>query len=378
MKDKKKVLILGPAYPFRGGIADTQNYLAQNLKNLGHEVVVFTFKTQYPKLLFPGKTQFSNESPPLRVNIKRKIHSFNPLNWRRVASSINQENPDVVIFRYWTPFLAPCWYGIGLNLNKAIKKIGLVDNWIPHETRPWDKTLTQLFSSQMDGFATLSEAVGNQIKADLPKRPVWKGFHPIADQLPPPLSKEKARDDLGWPKDKKIILFFGLIRKYKGLDLLIEAFSNPPLKDSDVILAIVGEAYESQDKYVQLIQKLNLKERVICDFNYANTEKTSRVFCAADVVAQTYISATQSGVTPLAYHYQTPLLVSDIPGLKKPILDDQTGKISEIDPEKIAEHLVSMLDDKTLLGFESAYLKVNNQYSWKAFGKALIDFMSQL
>ena len=256
MKDKKKVLILGPAYPFRGGIADTQNYLAQNLKNLGHEVVVFTFKTQYPKLLFPGKTQFSNESPPLRVNIKRKIHSFNPLNWRRVASSINQENPDVVIFRYWTPFLAPCWYGIGLNLNKAIKKIGLVDNWIPHETRPWDKTLTQLFSSQMDGFATLSEAVGNQIKADLPKRPVWKGFHPIADQLPPPLSKEKARDDLGWPKDKKIVLFFGLIRKYKGLDLLIEAFSNPPLKDSDVILVIVGEAYESQDKYVQLIHCL--------------------------------------------------------------------------------------------------------------------------
>jgi glycosyltransferase involved in cell wall biosynthesis len=183
---------------------------------------------------------------------------------------------------------------------------------------------------------------------------------------------------LGWPKDKKIILFFGLIRKYKGLDLLIEAFSNPPLKDSDVILVIVGEAYESQDKYVQLIQKLNLKERVICDFNYANTEKASRVFCAADVVAQTYISATQSGVTPLAYHYQTPLLVSDIPGLKKPILDDQTGEISEIDPEKIAEHLVSMLDDKTLLGFESAYLKVNNQYSWKAFGKALIDFMSQL
>ena len=142
MKDKKKVLLLGPAHPFRGGIANTQNYLAQNLDALGHEVTLFTFTIQYPRLLFPGKTQFTEDKAPDQLNSKRKIHSFNPFNWYKVARSINQIKPDYVIFRYWTPFLSPCWYGIARGINKTIKKIGLVDNWIPHETKFCDKTLT--------------------------------------------------------------------------------------------------------------------------------------------------------------------------------------------------------------------------------------------
>ena len=378
MKNKKKVLLLGPAHPFRGGIADTQNYLAQNLESLGHEVTVFTFTSQYPKLLFPGKTQFSDEKAPGELNIKRKIHSFNPFNWSKVARSINRIKPDYVIFRYWTPFMAPCWYSIAQGINKTIKKIGLVDNWIPHETRFWDKSLTRLFSRQVDGFASLSKAVGDQISSDNPQLPVWKGFHPIADKLPQAIEQKKARKALGWPQDKKIVLFFGLIRKYKGLDLLIEAFSKTPLNHSKVILAIVGEAYESQKKYIKLIQKLDLNERIICDFNYANTQKASQVFCAADVIAQTYISATQSGVTPLAYHFHTPLLVSNIPGLCTPILEDQTGIITEIDPEKIAENLQKILFDDALPNFQDAFKKVRKKYSWKSYGQSLMTFMAQL
>ena len=378
MKDKKKVLLLGPAHPFRGGIADTQNYLAQNLNTLGHETHVYTFTTQYPKLLFPGKTQFSKENAPDNLDIKRKIHSFNPFNWIKVARSINHLKPDYVIFRYWTPFLAPCWYGIARKINKNIKKIGLVDNWIPHEIKFWDKTLTRMFSSQMNGFASLSTAVGDKISSDEPDLPLWKGFHPIADKLPQAISKEKARKALSWPKDKKIVLFFGLIRKYKGLGLLIEAFSKASLNDSKVILAIVGEAYESSHKYIKLIQKLNLNKRVICDFNYANTHKACQVFCAADVIAQTYISASQSGVTPLAYHFKTPLLVSDIPGLRTPILEDKTGIVSEIDPEKISENLQKILFDDTLPNFQDAFQKVRKKYSWKSFGQSLMDFMAEL
>lgn len=378
MKDKKKVLLVGPAHPFRGGIADTQNYLAQNLKELQNEVEVYTFTTQYPKLLFPGKTQFSKEKTPGQLNIKRKIHSFNPFNWSKVSQSINQFKPDYVIFRYWTPFLAPCWYWIAKRINKTIKKIGLVDNWIPHETRFWDKTLRKLFSDQMDGFATLSTAVADQISCNKPNLSVWKGFHPIADHLPQAIPREMARETLGWPKDKKIILFFGLIRKYKGLDLLIEAFSKTLMNSSDVILAIVGEAYEPQQKYTKLIRNLNLNERVICDFNYATIEKASQVFCAADVIAQTYISATQSGVTPLAYHFRTPLLVSDLPGLRTPILEDQTGIITEIEPEKIAENIQKILSDDALSSFRSAFEKVDEKYSWKSFGQSLMSFMDQL
>ena len=378
MKDKKKVLLLGPAHPFRGGIADTQNYLAQNLNALGHEVTVFTFTTQYPKLLFPGKTQFSDEKAPDQLNIKMKIHSFNPFNWSKVAQSINQINPDYVIFRYWTPFLAPCWYGIAREIHKTIKKIGLVDNWIPHEPKFWDKTLTQLFSSQMDGFASLSTAVGDQILTNKHQLPVWKGFHPIADHLPQTIPQEKAREALGWPQDKKIVLFFGLIRKYKGLDMLIEAFSKTPLNRLDVILAIVGEAYEPQLKYTELIRKLNLEERIICDFNYANSQKASQVFCAADVIALTYTSATQSGVTSLAYHFKIPLLVSNLAGLRNPILEDQTGMITEIKAEKIAVNLNKILSDDSLSEFQPSFQKVGDKYSWKSFGLSLMNFMGQL
>ena len=378
MKDKKKVLLLGPAHPFRGGIADTQNYLAQNLNTFGHETHVYTFTTQYPKLLFPGKTQFSDENAPDNLNIKRKIHSFNPFNWIEVARSINRLKPDYVIFRYWTPFLALCWCGIARRINKNIKKIGLVDNWIPHEIKFWDKTLTRLFSKRMDGFASLSIAVGDQISSDNPQLPLWKGFHPIADKLPQAISKEKARKALSWPKDKKIVLFFGLIRKYKGLGLLIEAFSKASLNDSNVILAIVGEPYESSNKYIKLIQKFKLSERIICDFNYANIDKACQVFCAADVIAQTYISASQSGVTPLAYHFKTPLLVSDIPGLRAPILEDKTGIVSEIDPEKISENLQKILFDDTLPNFQDAFQKVRKKYRWKYFGQSLMEFMAKL
>ncbi|MEK9604088.1 MAG: glycosyltransferase [Flavobacteriaceae bacterium] len=374
----KKVVLLGPAHPFRGGIADTQNDLAINLQKLGHDIKAYTFTTQYPRLLFPGETQFSDAQAPQNIDIERKIHSYNPFNWSKVAESINRLSPDFVIFRYWTPFLAPCWYGIARGLNKSIKKIGLVDNWIPHETRAWDKTLTRIFSRQMNGMATLSMAVGDQITEDQPNTPVWRGFHPIADNLPTIIDKRTAREDLGWPLDKKIVLFFGLIRKYKGLDLLIRAFAESPLNRSDVILAIVGEVYESKNKYNQLIQKLKLDERIICDFNYAESQKASKIFCAADVIAQTYTSATQSGVTPLAYHYQTPVLVSDLPGLKSPIINDKTGEITEINPKKIAEKLTFMLQDKILLEYQSNFKTAIKQYSWKSFSQYLLHFIEQL
>jgi len=378
MKNKKKVILLGPAHPFRGGIADTQVQLALNLKALGDEVVVYTFTTQYPKILFPGKTQYSDEKPPDGIIVQRKIHSFNPLNWSKVAKSINSQQPHYVIFRYWTPFLAPCWNGISRGLKKDIKKIGLVDNWIPHETRPWDNFLRHFFSKSMDGFATLSHSVGDQIKSDLENCSVWRGFHPIADELPPPISKEKARARLGWPTDKKIVLFFGLIRKYKGLDLLIEAFARPPLEEKNVILAIVGELYEPKEKYTQRIKELKLNERVICDFEYANAHKAATSFCAADVIAQTYTSATQSGVTPLAYHYQTPILASDLPGLSAPIVKDQTGKVTEINPEKIAKNLSQMLEENALSEFKVAFQNVQTDYSWKRFGQSLMRFLGEL
>ena len=378
MRVKKKVLLLGPAYPYRGGIADTQNYLAQNLSRLGHEVLVYTFKYQYPKLLFPGKTQYSSVPMPKGIDIKRKIHSINPINWIKISNEINHYDPDIVLFRYWTPFLAPCWIWIAKRLSSKIKKIALVDNWIPHDKKPWDKTMNDLFGKTMDAFVTLSNAVAKEIMEDKPKTPIWSGFHPIADDLPKIISKAVARKKLGWSKEKNIVLFFGLIRKYKGLDLLIEAFSKSPLKSSKTLLVIVGEPYEKKEKYVSLIHQLKLEDRIICDFNYADRELTRDVICAADVVAQTYRSATQSGVTPLAYYYQTPLLVSNLPGLKAPIEKDGTGVVTEKAPEKIANNLYEILQENNLLYYQKNLSQTLKNYTWQHFCKSMLSFINSV
>tara|TARA_B100001057_G_scaffold121062_1_gene119802 strand:+ start:375 stop:1520 length:1146 start_codon:yes stop_codon:yes gene_type:complete len=378
MRVKKKVLLLGPAYPYRGGIADTQNYLAQNLSRLGHEVLVYTFKYQYPKLLFPGKTQYSSVPMPKGIDIKRKIHSINPINWIKISNEINHYDPDIVLFRYWTPFLAPCWIWIAKRLSSKIKKIALVDNWIPHDKKPWDKTMNDLFGKTMDAFVTLSNAVAKEIMEDKPKTPIWSGFHPIADDLPKIISKAVARKKLGWSKEKNIVLFFGLIRKYKGLDLLIEAFSKSPLKSSKTLLVIVGEPYEKKEKYVSLIHQLKLEDRIICDFNYADRILTRDVICAADVVAQTYRSATQSGVTPLAYYYQTPLLVSNLPGLKAPIEKDGTGVVTEKAPEKIANNLYEILQENNLLYYQKNLSQTLKNYTWQYFCKSMLSFINSV
>ncbi len=379
MRAKKKVLLLGPAHPYRGGIAETQNHLAQNLLRLGYEILVFTFKYQYPKILFPGKTQYSTNPIPKGINIKRKVHSINPINWIKVSNEINDYAPEIVLFRYWTPFLAPCWNGISKRLSTKIKKVGFVDNWIPHERKPLDKFMNNLFGKRMDAFVTLSQEVLEAIERDQPSSAqIWSGFHPISENLPHIISKAQARKKLGWSKKKKIVLFFGLIRKYKGLDLLIEAFSKVPLKSTETLLAIVGESYEKKEKYTDLIEKLELEDRVICDFNYANSELTRDVICAADVVAQTYISATQSGVTPLAYYYKTPILVSNLPGLKAAIEKDGTGLVTEKTPEKISKNLHKILNDNNLLYHKKKLGLTSKNYSWQSYCKSMISFIDTI
>ena len=378
MKPKKRILLLGPAHPYRGGIADTQNEFAKSLQENGHKVILFTFKFQYPKFLFPGKTQLTNNPAPLELNIKRKIHSSNPFNWAKTAKAINQIKPDIVFFRYWTPFLALCWQGIAKRLLSKIKLIALVDNWLPHERKPWDNLLNNYFGREMDGFATLSSHVGEEVSAAGFNKPVWFGFHPIANNPLPIISKEEARNRLGWPQEKKIVLFFGLIRKYKGLDLLIEAFSKQVLKDKNILLAIVGESYENLDVYTNLISKLELNKKTLTDFNFADMEKARNVICAADVVAQTYRAATQSGVTPLAYQYQTPILVSDIPGLKAPILADDSGSVSSKNPEDIALKIIALFETDQLNHHTNQIKKALPKYRWDNFSENLMTFIETL
>ncbi|MEK9614049.1 MAG: glycosyltransferase, partial [Flavobacteriaceae bacterium] len=289
-------ILIGPAYPYRGGISDTQHQLAISLQKQGKKIQLITFRKLYPKLLFPGKSQFTSESAPENIAIEPKIHAFNPLRWKRIAKQINQQKPKQVVFRYYTPFLAMAYGRIAKSLHPTIKKIALVDNWSPHESTLWDGVFNRYFGKQMDGFTTLSKNVAHQLQDQFTK-PVWDGFHPIAEDLPPPLDKKGARKKLKWSLQKKVVLFYGLIRKYKGLDLLISAFAEKELSDQNIILYVAGECYEDPKKYTDLVKQLQLEDRVFFDFHFQSPTETQQLFSATDIVAQTYHSATQSGVT---------------------------------------------------------------------------------
>tara|TARA_X000001036_G_C20594930_1_gene772466 strand:- start:121 stop:1257 length:1137 start_codon:yes stop_codon:yes gene_type:complete len=376
-KNHLDYLIIGPAYPFRGGIADTQHELAKALQKRGKEIELLTFTKLYPKVFFPGKTQLSDQNIPERLTITQQIHAYNPTKWIRTIRYICSRSPKVVVFRYYTPFLALCYAWIARNLPNSIKKVALVDNWIPHETSWIDKKLNLLFSKYLDCISSLSLFVANQIKDNF-DGPVWAGFHPINSNLLPILDQKQARLKLNWEIGVSYVLFFGLIRKYKGLELLIKAFNEAPLIDKNIKLYVAGECYEDKKKYTEIIETLNLGKRVILDFNFKNKTDIQLLFSACDIVAQTYHKATQSGVTPLAYYYQKPLIVSDIESLKATIITDRTGITVKKDSKSIAAGIYKILGKNNINNYSENMRKTSIKYNWYTFSEQWDRFVSEV
>ena len=370
-------LILGPAHPFRGGIADTQHELALALQKNGKRVELVTFTKLYPKFFFPGKSQLIDEVAPEKLKITQLLHVYNPTGWLKVIKYISLKSPKTIVFRYYTPFLALSYSWIAKNLPRSIKKVAIIDNWIPHETSKFDRILNIIFSKYIESISCLSSNVAKQIEADF-KGPVWAGFHPINTNLYPILDQQKARIKLNWEAGVSYVLFFGLIRRYKGLELLIRAFDEAPLKDQNIKLYVAGECYEDKNKYTQIVKSLNLEEHVILDFKFKNIADIQQLFSATDIVAQTYHNATQSGVTPLAYHYQKPLLVSDVEGLKTPVISDQTGLVVKKESKSIAEGICEILDKKNLNKFSKNIKKTSPKYNWSSFSKQWVSFISKV
>jgi D-inositol-3-phosphate glycosyltransferase len=300
-----------------------------------------------------------------------------PFGWKKVAKIINELNPTTVVFRYYTPFLAPVYGVIAKNINSLIKKIALVDNWIPHETKIWDSFLNIYFGKQMDGFTTLSDNVARQVKKDSLK-PVWTGFHPISSSLSDPINKSLARKRISVSEKTKVVLFFGLIRKYKGLELIIKAFNETPLNNNNIVLYIAGECYENPKKYIDLVTHLGISDRIIFDLTFKNSKEIALIFSASDIVAQTYHTATQSGVTPLAYFYQKPILVSNIKGLRTPIENDKTGEWTSKEPKEIAANIKNMLEDNNYMRYQKNLIKVKNDYLWSSFAKKWDTFIKTI
>jgi glycosyltransferase involved in cell wall biosynthesis len=373
----KKLVIIGPAWPLRGGLAKFDEKLAETFSDLSIETSIETFSLQYPSILFPGKTQYSVDPAPLSLKIKASINSINPFNWIRVGLKIRRQQPDLIIIRYWIPFLGPCLGTIAfIAKNKHTKTIALVDNMIPHERRIGDHWFTKYFSKAMDGFLTMSEKVSNDVRV-FSKKPIQLNPHPIFDHFGAPLSKEIARQELGISVDQKMILFFGFIRKYKGLDLLIEAMAHPQIRDQQINLLIVGEFYEDEKPYLDQIEKLGLVQNIIQVNQFVPDDSVKKYVCAADFIIQPYRNATQSGVTPLAYHFEKPMLVTQVGALADTVPHGKVGVVVQPDVPSIVAGILELY--ATGESYYIPYLKEEKQkYSWQKMAQNFITLYQQL
>ncbi|MBW6498730.1 MAG: glycosyltransferase [Bacteroidales bacterium] len=376
-----KVVILGSAHPLRGGgLATFNERLARAFAQEGHEVVIYTFSLQYPGFLFPGKTQYSDEPPPVDLNIKVKVNSINPLNWFRVGYELKKQKPDLLVIRYWIPFMAPSLGTIAslVKKNRHTRVVAIADNIIPHEKRPGDKLLTRYFVKRVHGFITMSEAVRNDLqKFDIAKEKSAFCPHPLYDNFGEPLSREKARELLGLNPEDNLVLFFGFIRDYKGLDLLIRAFAEPVLKDLPVKLIVAGEFYSKPEPYFQLEQELGLEGRIVWHTDFIPNEKVREYFCAADLVAQPYKSATQSGVTQVAYHFEVPMLVTRVGGLPEMVPHLKAGYVMDVEPAAIAEAIADYFGSNRQEAFSIFIKEEKKRFSWKNLVNAIMEQASR-
>jgi glycosyltransferase involved in cell wall biosynthesis len=335
---KERIVIIGPAHPLRGGLATFNQRLAAEFNAQGADCSIVSFSLQYPTLFFPGKTQYSTEAAPENLTIEPLINSVDPYSWLRVGNYLRKLKPDLVVVRYWIPFMGPA-LGTVLRVvkrNKHTRIVCIADNVIPHERRPGDATFTRYFLKACDGFITMSEKVLADLRTFEKKAPAQLVQHPLYDNFGTIISKDAARDQLGLSKTDKIVLFFGFIRKYKGLDLLLHAMTHEVLKKLNVKLLIAGEFYEDENDYLQIIKKHRLEEAISLHNHFIADSDVKYYLCAADAVIQPYRAATQSGVTPLAYYFEKPMVVTNVGGLPDLVPHMQCGIVCKPEPPAIA------------------------------------------
>ena len=374
------IIIIGPAYPLRGGgLATFNERLARAFQQAGDNTTIYTFSLQYPNFLFPGKTQYSSEPPPTDLKIKVCINSVYPLNWIQVGNELKNLKPDIIVVRYWLPFMGPALGTIlrRVKINRHTKIICIADNIIPHEKHAGDKQFTQYFIKPVDAFITMSENVMKDLRT-FTNKPAKQTVHPLYDNFGEKIDKAKAREYLNINTNENIILFFGFIRRYKGLDLLLEAMKIlqtqiPNSKFQIPKLLIAGEFYEDKKIYDKLISKLNIADQLILRTDFISDSEVKYYLSACDFVIQPYRNATQSGVTPLAYHFEKPMLVTNVGGLPDLVPNGKAGLVCEPEPHDIASHILELYE----LG-EDYFLphlrEEKKKYSWSA----LVNIIKEL
>lgn len=361
-----KVVILGPAHPYRGGIASFNEKVAEELIEMGHEVVLYTFTLQYPSILFPGKTQYALEKKANKLKILRTLNSINPFSWIKTGMMIKKEQADVIICKYWLPFMSP---SLSTSLffakkNKKSKVISILDNITPHEKRFGDDFFNKMFINQVDAFISMSQTVEDDLKTFDNKKPKLLSPHPIYDNFGEKTSRDFAIDKLKLDSSKKYILFFGFIRAYKGLDILLNAFAKSKIYNNDVRLIIAGEYYENEQKYQEIIKEKGISDYIIHYKDFIKESEVKLFFSLADVVIQPYKTATQSGVTQIGYHFEVPMIVTDVGGLAEIIPDGKVGYVVPPNEDELAKKIITFFTSTNIEEFKKNLIEEKKKYSW--------------
>jgi len=377
-----KVVLLGSAHPYRGGLASYNERLAQQFITEGNETEILTFTLQYPGFFFPGKTQFTENKAPGGINITRVLNSVNPLNWIKTGYRIRKINPEILLIKYWHPFMAPCLGTVARIAKKRntgkTRVICIFDNVIPHENRIIDRFLSTYFIRSIDGAVVMSRSVLDDLKTFRVNIPVMFSPHPLYDNYGPVISKADAMGRLNLSQDYSYLLFFGFIRAYKGLDLLLEAFADNQLRNRKLKLIVAGEFYEDEAPYKQQIEKLGILDDVILYDRFINEDEVGAFFCAADLVVQPYKSATQSGVTQIAYHFDKPMLVTDVGGLSEIVPNGRCGYVVKTDPKAITTAIVDYFDNHRNKEFTTEVRKEKEKYTWNKMTSSITDVFHKI
>ena len=366
MTKPQKIVLIGSAHPLRGGLATFNERLIREYLDRGENAMIYTFSLQYPSVLFPGKTQYSTEPAPAGIPIRARVNSINPFNWIKVGLELRKMKPDLVIVKYWMPFMAPCLGTICriIRGNRHTKIITIIDNLIPHEKRPGDRLLSGYWIRSVDGCVAMSRSVLEDLVTFDPRKPKVYCPHPLYDNFGLPVLKQEALNRLGLDPASRYVLFFGFIRDYKGLDLLLEAFGDERLREMKVKLLVAGEFYGDPMPYMEIIERLHLEDRVVMSNDFIPDSRVLDYFCAADVVVQPYKSATQSGVTQIAYHFNKPMIITNVGGLAEFVPHEKVGFVVAPDPGEISEAILRFYREGKEEEYAANALLEKQKYSW--------------
>ena len=368
-----KIVLLGTAWPYRGGLAVYNERLARQFMAEGDDVTIHTFTLQYPSFLFPGKTQYSSEPAPTDLKIIRSLNSVNPLNWIRTGRAVRKLAPDILVIKFWLPFMAPCLGTVAriARKNGHTRVVSILDNIIPHEHRPGDRLFGKYFTRSVDGFIAMSDSVLEDLGQFDTVKPRIFCRHPLYDNFGAKVSRQESLKFLGLDDSRRYMLFFGLIRDYKGLDLLLKAYADSRFRKMNVRLIVAGEFYSGSDKYFEMEKELGLEGMVVWKSDFVPDSEVRYCFGAADIIVQPYKSATQSGVTQIAYHFEKPMLVTDVGGLAETAPDGKVGYVVKPEPDRIAEALVDFFENNRQEQFTEGILAEKRQYAWSNMTRSI-------